>query len=303
MQRPAKPFTPVRFRLQPPYIMKVGIIGFGFVGKALFEGLLDNVEVCKIDPILNTTLDDLNRFNPQVTFICLPTPMNKDGSQDISVFVQTLKDIKSRKIKGLVVVKSTVHPGNINKIKEIFPDFVYNPEFLREKHAIDDFINSSLIVFGGLKESSNLLANFYDKYTKCINKDYVFTDHIAASLIKYTINSFLATKVVFFNELHNLFNKTNTEETWENFISFLQKDKRIGNSHMMVPGHDKRLGFGGACLPKDTNAILKYSQFLESELNLVKEAIKINNKVRASYNTLTDREVEQNIIFNKNEEE
>ena len=61
MQRPAKPFTPVRFRLQPPHIMKVGIVGYGFVGKALKNGLKDNIDCIEIDPNLNTDLDALEK--------------------------------------------------------------------------------------------------------------------------------------------------------------------------------------------------------------------------------------------------
>ena len=85
MQRPAKPFTPVRFRIQPPYIMKIGIIGYGFVGKALANGLNDDVEIVKIDPKLNTSSKDLIGFNPDIIFVCLPTPMMDDGSQDIII--------------------------------------------------------------------------------------------------------------------------------------------------------------------------------------------------------------------------
>ena len=89
MQRPAKPFTPVRFRLQPPKIMKIGIIGFGFVGKALRNGLKDNVNCIEIDPKLGTNIDDLINHKPEIVFICLPTPMNDDGSQNIDTVSYT----------------------------------------------------------------------------------------------------------------------------------------------------------------------------------------------------------------------
>ena len=303
MQRPAKPFTPVRFRIQPPNIMKIGIIGYGFVGKALSNAFHDSVKVCKIDPKLNTTIENLDTFSPDVIFVCLPTPMVNDGSQNISIVKETLLKIKSLKISGLVVLKSTVHPGNIDEIKKIIPEFVYNPEFLREKYAYEDFINSQLIVFGGKKKSTDFLSKVYKQNIKCINTDYVFTDAVSASLIKYTINSFLATKIIFFNEIYNLFTESKTDESWTNFISFLKKDHRIGDSHMMVPGHDDRFGFGGACLPKDATAIIKYAESLNIELGLIKNAINTNNQIRASYNTKTHREDEQNIKYNNFKEE
>ena len=154
-----------------------------------------------------------------------------------------------------------------------------------------------MIVFGGNENSSKALGEFYKNYTKCIYKDYIFTDPITASFIKYTINSFLATKVSFFNELNQLFQESGAEDTWSNFINAVSIDNRIGSSHMQVPGHDGRLGFGGACLPKDSNAFLSYADKKNKELNVLKSAINTNNNIRASYNKLTSREVEQNINF------
>ena len=172
-----------------------------------------------------------------------------------------------------------------------------NPEFLREKSANDDFTNSKLIIFGGDRSNSEFLASFYDKHTKCKCKDYIFTDAESASLVKYTINSFLATKVIFFNEIFNLFNQINSNESWDNFTSIISKDERIGDSHMMVPGHDGRFGFGGACFPKDTSALISYADSLDVDLSLIKDAIKQNNKIRSTYKKQTEREKEQNISF------
>ena len=283
--------------------MKIGIIGHGFVGKALAEALTNDVQVCKVDPKLDTSIDDLKNFKPEVIFICLPTPMLDNGIQDISIVKNTILELNKFITDEIIVIKSTVHPGNINEIKLICPRFVYNPEFLREKHAKEDFINSDLIVFGGDQEFADSLANIYSNHTKCINKEYIFTDVTSASLIKYTINSFLATKVIFFNEINSIFKLADSNESWEDFTKILSKDSRIGNSHMLVPGHDGRLGFGGACLPKDINALLKYAESNDLELSLIKNVIKTNNKIRASYNNKTDRENDQNINYNYLEEE
>ena len=224
MQRPAKPFTPVRFRIQPPLIiMKIGIIGYGFVGQALANAINENVEVFNVDPNLKTTLSQMQDFAPDVIFVCLPTPMDSDGTQDLSIVENVLNKIKELGIKSLIVVKSTVHPGNIKLIKDIFPKFIYNPEFLREKYANEDFIKSKLIVFGGDAESTSKLSEIYSQNFKCETQDYVFTDFETASLIKYSINTFLATKVIFFNELKNLFNTINNSESWENFTNALSK--------------------------------------------------------------------------------
>tara|TARA_B100000575_G_C22981700_1_gene566426 strand:- start:67 stop:915 length:849 start_codon:yes stop_codon:yes gene_type:complete len=277
--------------------MRVSIIGYGFVGKAIANALKTDTKLQKIDPKLNTCNKNLKDFIPDIIFICVPTPMNSDGSQNIDILMDIIDDIKSYKLNSLVVIKSTVLPSCILKVKESLPKFVYNPEFLREKHANEDFINSNMIVFGGDIESSQELASFYDNYFECINNDYIFTDLVTASLVKYSINSFLATKVIFFNEISQLFKKSGAKGDWKDFLQILYKDKRIGKSHMEVPGHDGRYGFGGACLPKDSNALVSYAESMNSDLELVKTAIRINNKIRKSYNKNTIREDEQNILF------
>ena len=298
MQRPAKPLTPVRFRIQPPLnIMKIGIIGYGFVGKALEASFNSDVEIMKIDPKLNRNIELLRSFNADALFICVPTPMNEDFSQDVSILKNVLDEINDFNFNKLVVLKSTVLPSHIKEIKQSFSNLVYNPEFLREKYAYEDFINSKLIIFGGDEDNCKLLSQIYKNHTKCSCTDYIYTDAICASFVKYTINSFLATKVTFFNELNHLFNESGTEENWDNFINALSRDERLGNSHMQVPGHDGRFGFGGACLPKDSNAFQIYAKEMKKSLNVLKTAINTNNKIRASYNNETDRELEQKVKF------
>ena len=72
---------------------------------------------------------------------------------------------------------------------------------------------------------------------------------------------------------------------------------------MSVPGPDGRYGYGGPCFPKDVNALIKYSQEIGAELTLLKKANAINNTIRAKYNDLTIREIEQNIKYNIDKEE
>lgn len=277
--------------------MKVSIIGYGFVGEALHKVFKKNVETQIIDPKLNTEIKDIKLYKPDIIFICVPTPMNDDGTQDTFIISNVINDLKKLSIKSLVVIKSTIIPDYAESIFNSELKIVYNPEFLREAHAYEDFINSSLIVFGGLENHCRVAENFYKLYTKCKSNDFVYTDIVAASLIKYSINSFLATKVTFFNQLNEIFNQSGTTENWDNFIKFLQKDNRIGCSHMHVPGHDGRKGFGGACLPKDSSAFYEYSKNLQKPITLVQKAITINNDIRKKYTTKLDREKLHNINY------
>jgi UDPglucose 6-dehydrogenase len=277
--------------------MRVGIIGYGFVGKALKNGLKPSAKISLIDPKLNTSVNDLLSFGPEIIFICVPTPMGDDGSQDVSILCETIDNLKGMNITCPIVLKSTTLPNTLEEISSKVPNLVYNPEFLREKHADQDFINPNMIVIGSNKDtSSSFLEEFYINYTYCICKNYIKTDLITASFIKFTINSFLATKVSFFNELNDIFSKVNTTETWDNFIQYLSYDERIGNSHMSVPGHDGKLGFGGACLPKDSKAFVKFAELNESRFNVLNSAIIVNNNIRQQYNN-DQRESDQNINF------
>ena len=126
--------------------VKVGIVGYGFVGKATARGFSKNTELFLVDPLLGTNLSDLKEFMPEFIFLCLPTPMKKDGTQDFTVVKEVFKEILSSKVPSTIILKSTVTPSNIKIVDNLTEDYIYNPEFLREKHAEEDFINSC---FGG----------------------------------------------------------------------------------------------------------------------------------------------------------
>ena len=277
--------------------MRVAIIGYGFVGKALEFGLKDNVETFKVDPKLGTEIYDLVDFKPDVCFVCVPTPMNDDGTQNISILQDVTKEITKLSISSLIVLKSTVLPKYFTELKKLIPNIIYNPEFLRERSANEDFINSELIIFGGQKEYTEDLAKFYKNHTNCVNQTYQHTDLISASLIKYSINTFLATKVTFFNELYKLFKKSGSSDSWDDIVEIISIDKRIGPSHMQVPGHDGKFGFGGACFPKDAQALFLYSDEVNAPMTLLKKAIENNNAIRNNYDSISKRELEQNINY------
>ena len=279
--------------------MKIAIIGYGFVGKALNNSLLlEKSDIMIIDPLYTENqVFDLEIFAPNIIFICVPTPMLDDGGQDLSILKKVVSEINELDIDSIIVLKSTVLPDSIEQFSESNEKFIYNPEFLRELSANEDFIHSKIIIFGGKREHTNELANFYDAYTKCISKDYQFTDSMTASFVKYTINSFLALKLTFFNQVYELLECSDSTSSWEDFTNILKMDNRIGESHMQVPGGDGRKGFGGACLPKDIKAFHKYSLKQNKDLSILKKVININNKIRSQYIIETEREKDQNIKF------
>ena len=112
----------------------VGIVGHGFVGKAVDYGFSQrNVEKYIVDPNYDTTIKDLSEFDPDVTFVSVPTPMSNDGKIDASIVKKVVKELIDN-TKGFIVVKSTVTPDIMIELSELSRDrIVYNPEFLTEK--------------------------------------------------------------------------------------------------------------------------------------------------------------------------
>ena len=277
--------------------LKLGIVGHGFVGKATDWGFNRRVSKFIVDPLLDTNIEDLKEFEPEIVFVCVPTPMSDDGSQDASIIENVIKELVLHCPKAIKVVKSTVLPSLLDELHKFDSKLVYNPEFLREKHANLDFLNSEMIIFGGDRNISTQVSNAYLRHSRCKTKEHIFTDLKTASFIKYSINTFLATKVIFFNELHSIYEKLEVKDSWESIVSTISKDSRIGDSHMNVPGHDGRRGFGGACFPKDSLALIKFAKSLDIDLDALISTVKINNKIRSEYSDLDSRESEQNVSF------
>ena len=271
---------------------KVAIIGHGFVGKAVDYGFSNpKVEKRIFDPKYGTTSKDLQKlaeWGPNVTFVCVPTPMSDNGDIDTIILDSVMDDI--RDLKSLVVIKSTITPAVIDKYKS--NHIVYNPEFLTEKSACEQFVNPDFHIFGGTEEACTKLDKYYENYSLCTPCPTYFLNKAEASFVKYAINSFLATKVTFFNQLYGACNSYG-QVNFNKIIKAVGADDRVSISHTKVPGFDGKQGYGGACFPKDTFA---FSQFSD-KLTLLRKAIEINNDYRSQYER-DDREKEQNIQFN-----
>lgn len=263
--------------------LRLGIVGNGFVGSAVSNGFDINTEQFIVDPKFNNnTIEELIEYNPKLIFVCLPTPP-QDSHYDVDVHIVdgALKELDSHNYKGVVVVKSTITPDHLTRFKKNYNlSIVYNPEFLTEANAFQDFLKPSMQILGGKWKDCENVEKAYVKHSSVKTVPVFKTDIITASLIKYTVNSWLATKVSFFNELNDLFNNSGTKVPWETFTEMLSQDKRIGETHMKVPGPDGELGFGGHCFPKDTKALLYYAKLKKTDLSVLKKAIDKNDKIR-----------------------
>tara|TARA_Y100001935_G_C17143638_1_gene426861 strand:- start:89 stop:745 length:657 start_codon:yes stop_codon:yes gene_type:complete len=204
--------------------------------------------------------------------------MNKDGSCNIEIIENVVKKIsKISKPDGLIL-KSTVPPGtteNLNlKYKPI--QVVFNPEFLTERNAVQDYENQNRIILGGPRPLTSNLKQIFSKVFP--EAQIIKTGSGHAEMVKYLTNCFLATKVSFANEMYFLCKKLKLD--YDKVIEYAIHDSRLGNSHWSVPGHDGDFGFGGHCFPKDMNAILHITKKYNIINNVMNAAIDTNNNVR-----------------------
>ena len=261
-------------------MLKLGIIGKGFVGSAVANGFDKDCEQIIVDPkYTDNEITDV--LDCKLLFVCVPTPVAEDGSCDVSIVKDVLIELSMRDYKGVVVVKSTIIPDYLHEFKKEFDlKIVYNPEFLTEANANEDFKNPPFQVFGGKWRDCEVVEKAYLRYSSVRIVPTFKVDLTTASLLKYTINSWLATKVTFFNELKQLHELGSSMVSWEQFTDMLSRDERVGNSHMQVPGPDGEPGFGGHCLPKDTEALLNYANKKNIKMSVLRKAVQTNKKIR-----------------------
>jgi len=256
--------------------MKIGIIGLGFVGGAVKAAHdLVGIETVDVDPHkgLPATLADAKAC--EAIYICVPSPIGADGSCDTSI----LEDVMSQLVDyvGPIISKVTAPPSVYIRLQQAHKNLIHAPEFVVAATATEDYINGTYAIIGGYEpyatqaEAAILAAQRkVDKITKIGIGE--------AALTKYAINTFLATKVIFMNELKALADAAGLDYTV--IKETVQFDLRQGNSHFDVPGPDGKYGFGGACFPKDTSALLKYAEGLGVDLTVLASAVAKNKTIR-----------------------
>lgn len=266
-------------------MLKIGIVGYGYVGKAMHTVFNHNAEITIIDPAYSTThITELSAIKPAVVFICLPAPTLDSGSVDISLISRVFKDLQQMEYTGLVVLKSTIPPHSASHLCKYQLRYIYSPEFLRQLHWESDAISPDIIILGGAIEDCNDLEIIYERHSHIRERTrFARTNHKDAALAKYAINTFLAAKVVFMNQLYELYSDMYggaqvPSSNWTVFTHMIGLDDRIGQSHMNVPGENGLFGYGGACFPKDVKAMIGFDH--ENRLTVLREAELANTRIR-----------------------
>ena len=261
--------------------VRIGIIGLGYVGSAILNSLSDRfIDLVIIDPDKghNSTYNDL--AGAEAVFVCVPTPRDNDGNCDTSILEDVLARLHNIRYTGVIISKCTAPPNAYQKLNEQYPNLVHVPEFLTAADSIRDYLNGSFAIIGGSIKAYMNEAERFTKISQPNLKTIVHCDIGEAALTKYAINSFLATKVVFMNELRGVAVAAGLD--YNVIATMINLDRRIGDSHMRVPGPDGTFGFGGHCLPKDTEALLALSKDLGVTMQVLEAALKKNLLLRLS---------------------
>lgn len=244
--------------------MKIGIVGLGAVGTANkhgFEYLGHDVK--EHDVKLNTTID--NVLDTEITFLCVPTPQADDGSCDTSIIESVIKELDFCNYKGIVAIRSTVVPRFTQRMIDTYKNLTicFVPEFLRERCATDDFINNHKLLVIGTHD-----IWVYCKLVKAHGELPEHTEHLTpneAEVLKYYNNVYAALRVTFANVMYEICEKLDCDYTTIK-NAYVKTGKAIDMYLDVNPG---LRGYGGMCLPKDTQAIAA----LLKELNLDYELI------------------------------
>jgi UDPglucose 6-dehydrogenase len=269
--------------------MKFVIIGYGFVGRAIDGVLSEKHKTVLVDPKL-VTYDERAEDEPDLFYqvsdlasrrevdgfvICVPTPQDEYGRCDDELVRRYVFEIQNVYPAAHILIKSTTA---IDTLMSFTGNVTFSPEFLRGSISADpslEFKRSSFMIFGGPDGRW-----WHDVFSDVMEYTEVrFLDIGTAGFLKYAENSFLATKVMWFNELKALFT-VSVGENYDAMIEALALDKRIGFSHTAVPGPDGKYGFGGHCLPKDSSEFVEFAKIYHRKLELLELAIELNKQYR-----------------------
>ena len=267
---------------------KIGIVGQGFVGTAVREGLQNYFTILTHDKNgkCSNTLEEVVTRS-KVIFLCLPTPMTREGKCHTGIIESVLDQINPicdemeyfGNERRTIILKSTIPPGTTKRFAKTYKhiEFVFNPEFLTEANAIDDYKNQTRIILGG---ENHITARVRPIFAKAFPKVKIIkTDSSYAEMVKYVTNSFLAMKVSFANEMYEICQYLDID--YDKVIEYAQHDDRLGYSHWNVPGPDGDFGYGGHCFPKDVKALMHVAMEIDSDVNpiMLQATDRKNNEV------------------------
>lgn len=252
--------------------MKIIIAGYGVLGKA-HEAIFKNIHNLFVaDPLYNGKVVSEFTNDAEAVICCVSTPQGTDGACEMKNVFEVVQQTKSH---IPIIIRSTISLDGWDILKETFPhhSLTFAPEFLRANSAEQDMRSQTEMYIGG--DDVEFWKGVYIK--ALLNCDYISVDAKDLIAAKYFRNSFLATKVSFFNQVFDFCKAKGLDY---NVVSdVVANDVRIGHSHTNVT---PARGFGGHCFPKDISAILHTADKSGVDLSLIRAAVVYNKKVRTT---------------------
>ena len=253
--------------------MKLVIAGYGPVGQAVYNALVQRkgLDIYIDDPDKGYNYNSLGDMEPvDAVVVCVSTPPESSGQCDTSNVEAVIRKYSGAKF----LIKSAVDPLWLRSVNE--ESLTCSPEFLGgsniHRDTNEEFINQTFAIYGGDD------CRFWDEIFKPVLhslKDVRYVSLEQAAFSKYVENCFLATKVTFFNEMYQIFEKSGFSG-FDAMVDAITLDPRIGKSHTQVPGPDGEFGYGGHCLPKDIAALVHIAASGDTESTLLDAVIKSN---------------------------
>lgn len=274
----------------------IGIIGAGFVGGTCARAfrqadfLYDVLVYDKNPSMSENTLEQVAECD--FVFVAVPTPSSKETGQCYTNIVEScVASVRNINKNNIIVIKSTVPPGTTKALDEKYGRVMFQPEFLTEANAFEDFIRLPYQIFGLTKtahkddDDVKKLAGIFlvlnaEKKMDCSTIYFMSSEQ--AEMVKYTRNNYLATRLSFFNEIKQIATKLGI--SYEDLKFFAGMDGRIGNHYNSVD--PKNPGWGGKCLFKDNNALIYAAKQLGVEPTVLQAVKDKNLEVRAIHDWL-----------------
>ena len=229
-------------------MVKIGIVGLGAVGTAVLQGMREHHSVSGYD--IDGRGKWVSLLRTGAVFVCVPTDALPNGELNMKIVEEVVSRLANDEYKGLIIVKSTLHPGVMDKMHASHPNckLVYMPEFLREKDAVEWFQEPDRLVASG---NHYLVSEAFELFT-WVPEDIprMKMSFLEAEIGKLAHNAYIATKVTFTCEVERICNSIGANSA--NVMEVVWRDRRVGNSAHLTPGLG---GFSGKCVPKDTSAL------------------------------------------------
>jgi len=282
----------IELNIRDPFIifmeleMKIAIVGYGYVGKAMYQLFKNHYDTVVYDPFIDLKqcpsnfTDDKKHVNEcDLAVVCVPTPRSDNGECDISIVKEVIDWIDT----PLILLKSTIEVRTTRKLSsDTGKNIVFSPEYCGESSYWTPYdfhteiVETPFFVFGGIPESTSKMVDIFmpvcgptKKYIQCTWEE--------AEMTKYMENSFYATKIAYCYEMYEICYEAGID--WNTVRELWLLDPRINPMHTSV-FHENDYPFSGKCLPKDTSAIYEFAKKLGYDANLLKEVLQTNEHIK-----------------------